>query len=248
MKTTTHLPGRTGRFGAFTLAIIFALLLPACLLAAQPRVPSHQAAEDLQPFAGTYHLLGNQHLALEISPAGDKLTLKERWSNREITFRQMAALNFVATDHPDFTLEFARDKNGAIRQVTAFKKDIWVRADPKGAEKKLSAAEGARLNEAYQKIFPAFQEAVNGNDSDKIQSFLSTYMDETLVAALTMERLVDQAKGMYQKTGGIVLDPGRAINPETGTATFKSKNGENPFQMSFTLNPAGKITNFGMQE
>jgi hypothetical protein len=207
-----------------------------------------QAAVDFQPFAGTYHLLGNQHLALEISPAGNNLTLMEMWSNRKISFRQTAALNFVATDHPDFTLDFERDKSGAICRVTAFKKDIWVRANPNGAGKKPGAAETARLNQAYQKIFPAFQEAINGNDTGKIQSFLNTYLDETLVSALTMERLVSQAQGMYQKTGGITLDPATPINPETGTATFKGKNQGNLFQMSFTLNPAGKITNFGMQE
>lgn len=207
-----------------------------------------QAAADLQQFAGTYHLLGNQHLALEISPAGDGLTLKERWSNREISFRQKAALNFIATDHPDFTLDFARDKSGAIHLVTAFKKDLWVRANPNTAGNKPSASEAARLNQAYQKIFPDFQEAINANDTGKIQSFLTTYMDESLVAALTMERLISQAKGLYQKTGGITLDPARPIDPDTGAATFKGKNGGNSFQMSFTLNPAGKITNFGMQE
>jgi hypothetical protein len=42
--------------------------------------------------------------------------------------------------------------------------------------------------------------------TDKIQSFLSTYLDETLLSALTMENLILRAIEMYQKTGGIALD------------------------------------------
>ncbi|MGV3504736.1 MAG: hypothetical protein ACO1O1_13595 [Adhaeribacter sp.] len=229
------------------MAILIALLLPVGLLAAGLKAVS-QPAEDLQQFAGTYHLLGNQNLALEISASGSDLTLKERWSGREISFRQTAPFTFVAKNHPDFTLDFTRDQSGSIHQVTAFKKDIWLRTVPRGAGKKAGPEEAARINQAYQTIFPAFQEAINSNDTGKMQSFLTTYMDESLVNALTMERLVAQSKGLYQKTGGIALEPASPIGPDTGTATFKGKNQGNLFQMSFTLNQAGKIINFGLQE
>ncbi|MGV3589499.1 MAG: hypothetical protein ACO1OF_21000 [Adhaeribacter sp.] len=248
MKTIIYLPHRTSNYVPFTLAIILALLLPISLLATKPQKIISQPAADLKQFEGTYQLLGNQNLKLQISAAGTGLTLKEMWSNREISFQQKADLNFVAAEHPEFTLNFAQDKSGTINQVTAFKRDIWIKANPNAAEKKLSAAETARLNQSYQKIFPAFQEAINANATDKIQSFLKTYLDESLISALTLEKLTVQAKEMYQKTGGIMLDTTKPINPETGAASFKSKNQAVSFLMSFTLNPAGKITNFGLQE
>ncbi|KAA5542845.1 hypothetical protein [Adhaeribacter rhizoryzae] len=248
MKTSPFLSRPIGSYLSFTLAIILALVLPISLLANKPQKITRQPAADLKQFEGTYQLLGDQNLKLQISAVGSGLTLKELWSNREISFQQKADLNFVAAEHPEFTLDFVQDKSGTINQVTAFKRDIWIKANANATEKKLSAAETARLNQSYQKIFPAFQEAINANATDKIQSFLKTYLDESLISALTLEKLTVQAKEMYQKTGGIMLDTTKPINPETGAANFKSKNQAVSFQMSFTLNPAGKITNFGLQE
>ncbi|QNF33791.1 hypothetical protein HUW51_14065 [Adhaeribacter swui] len=245
MKSSSSLRIQLNYAFSFTLAIILVLLFTPNRLMAQS---TNQNTTDLKQFAGTYQLLGKQDLALQISPAANGLTLKEMWSNREINFKQNAGLSFVAEEHPDFTLDFARDAGGTIHQVTAFKRDIWIRSNPGNSEKQRTAAETTRLNLAYQKIFLAFQEAINTNATDQIQNFMKTYLDESLLSAATMEGLIAKAKEMYQNTGGITLDPTKPINPETGTATFKSKKQGIPFQMNFTLNTAGKITNFGMQE
>ncbi|PSR56502.1 hypothetical protein AHMF7605_24900 [Adhaeribacter arboris] len=203
---------------------------------------------DLKIFEGSYQMLGNQNAFIKISAYGDQLTLKESWSNNEISFKQKTELSFVAVDHPDFTLDFTRDQNGAITQVVAFKRDVWIKVKPQATSAKLSPVETKKLMNAYQIIFTAFEEAINSNADEKIQGFLKTHMDESALAALTSENLIMRAKELYQNTGGIERVTQTPIDPLTGTATFKDKKQGNLFQMSFSLNSAGKIMNFGMKE
>ncbi|QMU27526.1 hypothetical protein [Adhaeribacter radiodurans] len=205
-------------------------------------------SKEFKIFEGSYQLLGNQNAFIKISAYVDQLTLKESWSNNEISFKQKSELSFVSNDHPDFTLDFARDQNGTITQVVAFKKDVWIKMKPQAATVKLSPAEIKKLTNAYQTIFTAFVEAINSNSDEKIQSFLKTHMDESVLKTLTSENLIMRAKEMYQNTGGIERVTQSPIDVTTGTATFKDKKQGNLFQMNFSVNSAGKIINFGMKE
>ncbi|MDQ3292587.1 MAG: hypothetical protein M3Q05_14970, partial [Bacteroidota bacterium] len=156
---------------------------------------------DLKMFEGSYQLLGNQNAFIKITAYGDQLTLKESWSNNEISFKQTSELSFVATDHPDFTLDFARDQNKTITQVVAFKRDVWVKVKTEATTARLSPSETEKLKNIYQTIFTAFEEAINTNSDEKIKSFLTTYMEKSVLASLTIENLTMRAKELYQNTG-----------------------------------------------
>ncbi|MDQ4139140.1 MAG: hypothetical protein M3142_01320 [Bacteroidota bacterium] len=236
------------KFFSYLLILIFSFTLFSKPISAHTFGLKDFKIPDLKIFEGSYQLLGNQNAFIKISAYGDQLTLKESWSNNEISFKQTSELSFVATDHPDFTLDFARDQNNTITQVVAFKRDVWVKVKPEATRAKLSPAESQKLTKTFQTIFTAFEAAINSNSDDKIKNFLSTHMDESVLASLTGENLVMKAKEMYQNTGGIERVTQTPIDPATGTATFKDKKQGNLFQMSFSLNSAGKIMNFGMKE
>ena len=248
MKFNLLLPFRNKKITTGLLAILLTLTVIPNLFAVPTWETTASPAADLKNLEGAYQLLGNKDLFIQITAQGDKIILKESWTNKEITFTQKSELNFAAAADPNFTLDFARDKTGAVNQVTAFKRDIWLKVKAPATPAKLSPAEAEKLGRTYKNLFTAFEEAINANATDKIQSFLQTYMDESVIAALTLDNLVARAKNLYQETGGIQLDTTKPINPETGTATFKGKSQGNLFQMSFSLSPAGKITNFGMKE
>lgn len=248
MITTFLNPSLYGKKLALLCAFIIALSFRFDLFAHPATINKEHAGLDLKIFEGSYQMVGNQDLYLKITAYGTDLTLKELWSNREISFKQKSDLSFVATDNPDFTLDFSRDQSGTVNQVIAFKKDVWVKVKPKENKAKLSAAEADKLNKNYEVIFNAFQEAINGDSNAKIQLFLKTYMDEKTLATLTLADLTNRATELYQNTGGIERDTQQPINLETGTAIFKGKRNNNLLQMSVTLNPAGKIVNFGLKD
>lgn len=224
------------------LAIILGLFFNYTAVPAQAQ---KQPAPDLQAFAGTYHLLGKQHLALVIIAPGNRLLLKEPWSNREINFNQKAELQFVAAANPNFTLDFARDKSGAIDQVTAFKKDGWVKAQPAAH---LSPAEAAARARAYKSIFSQFAEAVNANTTEKIRSFITANVAESVLAATPMDNLVKQVKDVYRQTGGLEMYTAMPGDYENGTVIFKGRSLGNLCQISFTLSPENKIAGYNYRD
>jgi hypothetical protein len=248
MQLNIALPFRSRKISASLLTLLLALTIFSSAWAAPVRETTPLPAADLKALEGSYQLTANKNLFIRITAQGEKLTLKESWTNKEITFNQKSELNFVATDNPDFTLDFVRDKTGAVNQVTAFKRDVWVRVKPGLEPAKPSPAAAAKLAKTYETIFTDFQAAINSNADEKIRSFVRTHMDESVVAHFTMDNLIEQAKSLYQNMGEIQLDTTKPINTETGTATFKGKSQGNLFWMVFTLNPAGKITYFEMKE
>jgi hypothetical protein len=248
MKLQFVLPFQTGKIFALLLTLFLELAFLSATWAAPVRETTPMPVADLKALEGSYQLTADKKLFIRITAQGDKLTLKESWTNKEISFNQKAELSFVATDNPDFTLDFTRDKTGAVNQVTAFKRDVWVKVKPGKEPVQPSPAAAAKSARTYETIFTAFQAAINSNADDKIRSFIQTYMDESVVTAYTMDNLIEQAKSLYQNMGEIQLDNTKPINTETGTATFKGKSQGNQFWMTFTLNPTGKITRFEMKE
>jgi hypothetical protein len=82
---------------------------------------------QLKAFEGKYQMKGDDgDNFLQITAANDHLVLKQLWDQREISFSPISPLDFF--DGPQtFPLKFTKDKDGAVTQVLAFNKDVWVR-------------------------------------------------------------------------------------------------------------------------
>ncbi|WP_428329807.1 M56 family metallopeptidase [Mucilaginibacter sp.] len=118
----------------------------------QPPVRIKLAIQDLKKFEGYYEFKDRKGQFLQISAVGNGLVLKQLWDNREVAFKATSALNFLAEENPQFTLDFTADNAGNITQVLAFGKDVWIRNDNYHApvEIKLSAPDLKKLEGKYE--------------------------------------------------------------------------------------------------
>jgi len=86
-------------------------------------------AGQLKSFEGKYQLKngdGDADDFLQITATTDHLILTQLWDKREITFSAVSALDFV-NDDQKFPLRFTKDSNGAVIQLLAFNRDIWMK-------------------------------------------------------------------------------------------------------------------------
>jgi CubicO group peptidase (beta-lactamase class C family) len=80
--------------------------------------------DELKAFEGFYRAKeGNNYLRFLVKD--HQLALTQLWDGREIMFSPESGLDFFCKDFP-FPLKFAR-KGGAITEVLAFNRDLWVK-------------------------------------------------------------------------------------------------------------------------
>jgi CubicO group peptidase (beta-lactamase class C family) len=81
--------------------------------------------EQLKAFEGYYKASGNSNY-LQFTAKEDQLLLTQLWDGRQILFSPESEVDFFCKDFP-FPLKFTKDKDGAITEVLAFKRDVWVK-------------------------------------------------------------------------------------------------------------------------
>ena len=85
------------------------------------------SGKQLKTFEGKYKMNGgDEDDSLQITAKGNKLILKQLWDGREIVFAPESALEFFCKDQA-FPLKFSKGQDGAVTQVLAFNKDVWLK-------------------------------------------------------------------------------------------------------------------------
>lgn len=79
--------------------------------------------EVLKSFEGYYQMDDNW---LHITAAANGLVLEQMWDNQKISFAPRTSVEFV-NDDGNFPLKFTKAPDGAITQVLAFDRDLWVK-------------------------------------------------------------------------------------------------------------------------
>jgi len=83
--------------------------------------------DQLKAFEGLYQLKGHEDRFIGFSVKDNKLILKQHWDGNEISFVPESPLSFFSKDVPMFSLTFAKDATGNIKQATAFRNDLWIK-------------------------------------------------------------------------------------------------------------------------
>jgi tetratricopeptide (TPR) repeat protein len=85
---------------------------------------------DLRAYEGyyTFQFQPGKDEYIKIMAKNNHLVLMELWSGNEITFEQKSQLEFLDSSKK-FPLKFTKTKEGAITQVLAFNKDLWIRTN-----------------------------------------------------------------------------------------------------------------------
>jgi hypothetical protein len=78
---------------------------------------------DLKPFEG-YYKMDDAYIHISVSANG--LVLEQMWDSRKIVFSPRSGLEFV-NDEGNFPLKFTKAPDGAITQVLAFDRDLWLK-------------------------------------------------------------------------------------------------------------------------
>ncbi|GGA97820.1 hypothetical protein [Puia dinghuensis] len=84
--------------------------------------------QDLKAYEGYYRFSGDTNSCLHITATEKGLVLEQEWDGKQISFAPKSALEFVNEDG-DFPLKFTKENSGAITQVLAFNKDLWIRTN-----------------------------------------------------------------------------------------------------------------------
>lgn len=108
---------------------------------------------QLRPFEGFYQMRDKegQMIYIQILSTDDGLVLRQGWDGEEIPFKPMSVSTFF-NKKETFPLEFTRDKNGNVVEVTAFHRDHW---------KKMQDGSGAVIKKEI-KLEPAQLKALEG--------------------------------------------------------------------------------------
>jgi hypothetical protein len=93
--------------------------------------PGHKEIQltptELSAFEGKYKLEGGDSDAvLQISYKGNNLILKQHWDGQEISFKPESQVDFY-NDEKSFPLKFSKNGQGAVTQVLAFNRDVWIK-------------------------------------------------------------------------------------------------------------------------
>ncbi|HMH31553.1 MAG TPA: hypothetical protein VK543_00910 [Puia sp.] len=84
----------------------------------------------LKTFEGYYkfQLQNGSDSYIHIAATEKGLVLQQIWDRKEIAFAPKSALEFVSEDG-NFPLKFTKGSNGAITQVLAFDRDLWIKTN-----------------------------------------------------------------------------------------------------------------------
>ncbi|MBS1935898.1 MAG: hypothetical protein JST96_18005 [Bacteroidetes bacterium] len=116
--------------------------------------------EQLKQFEGLYQLRDDGSRFIQFFVKGKELILKQEWDGEQRSFVAESNMDFFIKDFPLFTLNFSKDKDGNIGQVTAFKRDVWI----KTKKPSLTAAQLKSYEGKYQS---------NDDPDNLIQLFVS---------------------------------------------------------------------------
>ncbi|HMG92470.1 MAG TPA: serine hydrolase domain-containing protein [Chryseolinea sp.] len=86
--------------------------------------------EQWKSLDGRYELEGDKNMQLQFTSGDDKLTLKQLWDGREVTFEAESEVEFFCRDSV-FPLKFTKNTQGESTQVLAFGRDVWVKVKEK---------------------------------------------------------------------------------------------------------------------
>jgi hypothetical protein len=130
MLIINSLTSRAMKRFSFVSAVLLLLASPAALYAqtAGNKATGQLGTDKLSIFNGKYLSDQSKVMYLQITAADDHLVLKQSWDGQEIDFKQKGDLDFYNDEH-SFPLKFTKGSKGAITQVLAFDKDLWVRVD-----------------------------------------------------------------------------------------------------------------------
>ena len=79
--------------------------------------------QDLKPLEG-YYKMGDAYI--HISAAMNGLVLEQMWDNQKISFYPQTGLEFMNNER-NFPLKFTKTPDGAVTQVLAFDRDLWIK-------------------------------------------------------------------------------------------------------------------------
>ncbi len=82
-------------------------------------------AQDLKAYEGYYK---KDDSYIHISAVENGLVLQQMWDDSKITFSPRTGLEF-ANDDMNFPLKFTKASDGAITQVLAFDRDLWIKTN-----------------------------------------------------------------------------------------------------------------------
>ena len=116
----------------------FSLISAVLLLLASPvaiyaqsvvnKATGQLGTEKLTVFNGRYISSQNKAIFLQITATDGHLVLKQSWDGQEVSFDQKGDLDFY-NDERSFPLKFTKSSTGAITQVLAFDRDVWIKGD-----------------------------------------------------------------------------------------------------------------------
>jgi hypothetical protein len=107
------------------------------------RKEMEHSPEQLKAYEGLYQFRNDSTRFLQFTEAGNALVLKQLWDGFKISFVPETIFDFFSRDVSMFTLTFSKDKDGQINQVTAFRKDVWIKTSkPTLTEADLKLYEG----------------------------------------------------------------------------------------------------------
>lgn len=92
------------------------------------KATEQSGADKLKIFNGRYISPSNKAVYLQITVTNGHLVLKQSWDGEEVSFDQKGDLEFYNEDH-SFPLKFTKNNAGAITQLLAFDRDLWVKGD-----------------------------------------------------------------------------------------------------------------------
>jgi hypothetical protein len=111
--------------------LLFLMLISPIMLCAQTtgnKVTGQLGTNKLNIFNGRYISPHNKAIYLQITATDGHLVLKQSWDGEEISFDKKGDLDFYNDEH-SFPLKFTKSGTGAITQVLAFDRDLWIKGD-----------------------------------------------------------------------------------------------------------------------
>ncbi|WP_426671407.1 hypothetical protein ACPPVU_09230 [Mucilaginibacter sp. McL0603] len=115
---------------SFILAVLLLLASPTALYAQTvgDKATGQLGTDKLNVFNGRYVSDQNKAIFLQITAVDGHLVLKQSWDGQEVSFDQKGDLDFY-NDERSFPLKFTKSSTGAITQVLAFDRDVWIKGD-----------------------------------------------------------------------------------------------------------------------
>src|ERR1700761_140326 len=143
--------------------LLFLMLVSPIVLYAQAtgnKTTGQPGTDKLNIFNGRYISPSNKAIYLQITATNGHLVLKQSWDGEEVSFDQKGDLDFYNDEHA-FPLRFTKNSAGAITQLLAFDRDLWVKGDD---NYKFVPQKTIQLTAAQLKMFEGKYQAKDGDN------------------------------------------------------------------------------------